>query len=198
MQPPDASLVVTLENATRADAPAVAHASSSMRLGSGPPYAWRLTYDTALGGPQQLNLRAQITTPAGLWMSTDTWVSAASSAAPLRLRLVAVGAADAEVPGLRKGKTVANAKANADDLCASATTQADMTGCAQEDFEAASNGYGQRYSELSKPMPSAQRDRLLRMQSAWLKFRTEACRYESGPSSGGSVQTLSIGAAQPA
>ena len=38
-----------------------------------------------------------------------------------------------------------------------------MTHCAQKDFEAASNGYGQRYSELSKPLPSAQRDRLRRM-----------------------------------
>ena len=72
--------------------------------------------------------------------------------------------------------------------CASAATQADMNRCAYEDFEASGSGYAQRYKELSQPLPSAQRDRLRRMQSAWLKFRTEACRYESGPSTGGSVQ----------
>lgn len=72
--------------------------------------------------------------------------------------------------------------------CASAATQADMNRCAYEDFEASGSGYALRYKELSQPLPSAQRDRLRRMQSAWLKFRTEACRYESGPSTGGSVQ----------
>ena len=44
--------------------------------------------------------------------------------------------------GLRKDTNVANAKAIADDSCASATTQAGMTRCALEDFEAASDGYG--------------------------------------------------------
>lgn len=72
--------------------------------------------------------------------------------------------------------------------CVNAGTQADMNRCAFEDFEAAGSGYAQRYKELSQPMPKAQRDRLRRMQSAWLKFRTESCRYESGPSTGGSVQ----------
>ena len=72
--------------------------------------------------------------------------------------------------------------------CADAITQADMNRCAFEDFEAAGSGYAQRYKELSQPLPAAQRDRLRRMQTAWIKFRTEACRYESGPSKGGSVQ----------
>ena len=65
-----------------------------------------------------------------------------------------------------------------------------MNRCAYEDFEAAGSGYAQRYKELSQPqpLPAAQRDRLRRMQTAWIKFRTEACRYESGPSKGGSVQ----------
>ena len=72
--------------------------------------------------------------------------------------------------------------------CADAITQPDMNRCAFEDFEAAGSGYAQRYKELSQPLPAAQRDRLRRMQTAWIKFRTEACRYESGPSKGGSVQ----------
>lgn len=81
----------------------------------------------------------------------------------------------------------ADASAN---TCANAGTQADMNRCAYEDFEAAGSGYAQRYKELSLPLPSAQRDRLRRMQTAWLKFRTEACRYESGPVTGGSVQAF--------
>lgn len=72
--------------------------------------------------------------------------------------------------------------------CADAITQADINRCAYEDFEAAGSGYALRYKELSQPLPAAQRDRLRRMQSAWIKFRTEACRYESGPSAGGSVR----------
>ncbi len=203
MPPPDAILVVTLENAARADAPAVEHASTSIRLGSGPPYAWRMAYDTQLGDPQQLSVRARISTPAGLWMTTDTRVMAGNGAAPLRLRLVAVGAAKdaSSVSANTAPARPEGTSANSADPCASAsasastsasptsstTTQADMNRCAYEDFEAAGAGYGQAYSELSKPLPSAQRDRLRRMQTAWIKFRTEACRYESGPVSGGSV-----------
>ena len=72
--------------------------------------------------------------------------------------------------------------------CANAITQAEMNRCAYEDFEASGSDYALRYKELSQSLPAAQRDRLRRMQSAWIKFRTEACRYESGPSTGGSVQ----------
>ncbi len=72
--------------------------------------------------------------------------------------------------------------------CASAVTQADMNRCAFEDFEASGSGYALRYKELSQSLPKAQRDRLRHMQSAWLKYRTEACRFESGASAGGSAQ----------
>ena len=57
MPPPDATLVVTLQNTTRAHAAAIEHASTRVRLGGGPPYAWRLTYDPQLGDLQQLTLR---------------------------------------------------------------------------------------------------------------------------------------------
>ena len=84
----------------------------------------------------------------------------------------------------------ASATVESAQACANAGTQADMNRCAYEDFEASGSGYAQRYKELSLPLPSAQRDRLRRMQTAWLKFRTEACRYESGPVTGGSVQAF--------
>ena len=62
-----------------------------------------------------------------------------------------------------------------------------MNGCAYDDFLAASSGYAQRYQALSGTLPKAQRDRLRTMQSAWLRYRTEACRFEGSPSAGGSV-----------
>ncbi len=39
MPPPNATLVVTLQSAARADAAAIKHASTCIRLGSGPPFA---------------------------------------------------------------------------------------------------------------------------------------------------------------
>ncbi len=74
--------------------------------------------------------------------------------------------------------------------CATASTQAAMNVCAQQAFEEASAAYAQRFAELAALLPTAQRTRLRRMQSAWLAYRTAACRYESGPSNGGSAQGL--------
>jgi len=74
------------------------------------------------------------------------------------------------------------------DPCGSATTQADLATCAHEDFLAASKDHADRYQALSTSIASAQRDRLRRLQSAWLGFRTAACRYESGPVNGGSAE----------
>ncbi len=74
--------------------------------------------------------------------------------------------------------------------CTAASTQAAMNACAQQAFEAASAAYAQRHAELAALLPADQRTRLRRMQSAWLAYRTAACRYESGPSNGGSAQGL--------
>lgn len=74
--------------------------------------------------------------------------------------------------------------------CAAASTQAAMNRCAQQAFEAASAAYAQRHAELAALLPGPQRQRLRHMQSAWLAYRTAACRYESGPSNGGSAQGL--------
>lgn len=185
MPPPDATLVVTLQDASRAGAPAIEHASTSLRLGSGPPYAWKLVYDASLPNVERLTVRARITTPAGLWMTTDTLVSALGGPSPLRLRLVSVTPPPAQPVATVPAMPASTPSA---DLCASAATQAAMNLCAQEDFEEAGSGYAQAYQALSKPWPTAQRDKLRRMQSAWLKFRTEACRFESGPTAGGSAQ----------
>lgn len=62
-----------------------------------------------------------------------------------------------------------------------------MNACAHEDFLAAGSGYAERYQTLSATLTKAQRDRLRTMQSAWLRYRTEASRFEAGPSTTGSI-----------
>lgn len=71
--------------------------------------------------------------------------------------------------------------------CGSAATQVLMNACAQDDFLAANGAYAKQYAALSASLGTKQRDRLRKMQGAWLRYRTEACRFESGPSAGGSV-----------
>jgi uncharacterized protein YecT (DUF1311 family) len=72
--------------------------------------------------------------------------------------------------------------------CAVASTQAALNACADEVFLAASAAYAEQYRALSEQLPTAQRQRLQRMQTTWIAFRTAACRFESGPTSGGSAQ----------
>jgi uncharacterized protein YecT (DUF1311 family) len=64
-----------------------------------------------------------------------------------------------------------------------------MARCAHEDFLAASQVYSQRYAALATGLPKAQRDRLQRMQKAWINYRTTGCNFESGAAQGGSVQS---------
>ena len=116
LPPPDATLVVTLQ-------------------------------DTSLGDPQRLAVRARIFTPAGLWMTTDTVMSALGGPSPLSLRLVSAGAQPAPA-----ATAAMPASAPSADTCAGAASQADMTRCVHEDFEAAGSGYAQRYRELSQPL----------------------------------------------
>ena len=63
-----------------------------------------------------------------------------------------------------------------------------MNVCADEDFLVANGEYAQQYRSLSQQLPKAQHDQLRRTQTAWLNFRTAACRFESGAAAGGSVQ----------
>ena len=51
LPPPNAKLIVALQDTARADAPAIERASVSMQIAGGPPYAWRLPYDPQLGEP---------------------------------------------------------------------------------------------------------------------------------------------------
>lgn len=86
------------------------------------------------------------------------------------------------------GVVISSTARAATDACAAPSTQAAMNTCANDDFLVASADYAAGYSALAKQLPAAQRERLRRMQSAWLNFRTNACRFESGATSGGSAQ----------
>ena len=60
LPPPSAVLVVTLENTSRADAPARELAAIRLAIHSGPSYGWRLAYDPAAVARQALSLRARV------------------------------------------------------------------------------------------------------------------------------------------
>lgn len=177
LPPPGATLIVTLEDVSRADAKATEIASARRLVAGAPPYRWRIGYDAALAAaPRRLALRASIVSADGLWMTTDTFVplpDPPASAAP-SLRLVRVAEPAAAPPGVD---------------CAAASTQAEMAQCAHADFLAASAACSARYAALAAILPAAQRSRLQRTQKAWLGYRTAACRFESGAAQGGSVQS---------
>ena len=166
MPPPDAVLVVVLQDTARADAPAIELGSVRIRLNGGPPYRWRLEYDErATGEPARAVLRGTIETPAGLWMSTDTRLPAFTPAPVLQLRRVAA------VP----------------DPCASASTQAALNACAYESFLAASAEIGPQLKQIESALTPSRRTAWRNVQKAWLTFRTQSCQFESNAVEGGSA-----------
>ena len=169
MPPPDAVLVVSLQDTSRADAPATELGSVRIRLAGGPPYRWRLEYDErATAAPNRLVLRAKIETPAGLWMTTDTSMPAFTPAPVLQLRSVAV----------------------APDPCASASTQAALNACAYESFLAASAAMSPQLRQIESALTPPKRNAWRNVQKAWMTFRTQSCQFESSAVQGGSARPM--------
>ena len=166
MPPPDAVLVVVLQDTARADAPAIELGSVRIRLNGGPPYRWRLEYDERTTGvPASPVLRGTIETPAGLWMSTDTRLPAFTPAPVLQLRRVA------QLP----------------DPCASASTQAALNECAYESTLAASAEMDSRLQQIESALTPPKLTAWRNVQKAWLTFMTQSCQYESSAVQGGSA-----------
>ena len=166
MPPPDAVLVVVLQDTARADAPAIELGSVRIRLNGGPPYRWRLEYDErATGEPARPVLRGSIETPAGLWMTTDTVLPLFTPAPVLQLRRVAA------IP----------------DPCASASTQTALNACAYESFLAASAEMGPQLKQIESALTPSRRTAWRNVQKAWLTFRTQSCQFESNAVEGGSA-----------
>lgn len=166
MPPTDAVLVVSLQDTSRADAPATELGSVQIRLAGGPPYGWRLEYDERMtGAPARPILRARIETPAGLWMTTDTVMPAFTPAPVLQLRSVAA----------------------TPDPCASASTQAALNACAYESFLAASAAMSPQLRQIESTLTPPKRTAWRNVQKAWLTFRTQSCQFESNAVEGGSA-----------
>lgn len=169
MPPPNAVLVVSLEDSARADAPATELATVRMRLAAGPPYRWRVEYDERLvTAPGRTVLRAKIETPAGLWMTTDV-VTPAFAASPVLL--------------MRSVSTVA-------DRCANASTQAALGECAYEGFLEASAAASGQLRQLEAALKPGQRTTWRRVQKAWLTYRTQVCHFESSQLADGSARAM--------
>jgi len=166
MPPPDAVLVVVLQDTARADAPAIELGLVRIRLNGGPPYRWRLEYDERTTGElARPVLRSRIETPAGLWMTTDTVMPAFTPAPVLQLRSVA----------------------QAPDPCASASTQAALNECAYESFLAATVATGPQLKQIESALTPSRRTAWRNVQKAWLTFRTQSCQFESSAVQGGSA-----------
>ena len=169
MPPPGAVLSVTLEDTARADAPATELATVRTRLAGGPPYRWRLDYDDRLvDSTSRPVLRARIETPQGLWMTTDTVVTATTPAPVLQLRRVQTTA----------------------DRCADAKEQPALNECAYQEFLEASAGMSRQLRDLESRLDPAQHSPWRRVQKTWLMFRTEACKFESSALIGGSARPM--------
>ena len=166
MPPPDAVLVVSLQDTARADAPATELGSVRIRLAGGPPYRWRLEYDERMtAAPARPVMRARIETLAGLWMTTDTVMPAFTPAPVLLLRRVAA----------------------TPDACASASTQAALNECAHESFLAASAAMSPQLQQIESALTPSRQTAWRNVQKAWLTFRTQSCQFESGAVRGGSA-----------
>ena len=175
LPPPGAVLVVTLEDTSRADAPARELAAVRLAIHSGPPYGWRLAYDPAVVARQTLSLRARIEVDGALWMTTDT-------------HTVALGLAASDKPELVLSGVAAPSKEAAN--CAAPTTQAAMNACAQMSFEAATTPYAAVYVALARSFTVRQQASLRKTQQAWLAYRTAACNLESIGLEGGSARPM--------
>lgn len=177
MPPPDAVLVVTLEDVSRADARSREVASQRIAVKSGPPYSWRIAYDPALlEGPSHA-LRARIEVAGQLWMTTDT-------------RYPAFGPGAQAQPELVLHLVGSPASAPVAPSCANASTQAAMNDCADQDFLAAGADYSARYQALSARLTAGSKTALRGTQKAWLAYRTAACNLESSGLQGGSAQAM--------
>ena len=177
MPPPDAVLVVTLEDVSRAGAPSREVASQRISLKGGPPYSWRIAYDPAMLDRPSHALRARIEVAGQLWMTTDTRYPAfgpgAQAQPELVLRMVGSTASAPAAPG-----------------CANANTQAALNDCASQDFLAAGADYGASYQALSARLSARSKTALRSTQKAWLAYRTAACSFESSGLQGGSAQAM--------
>ncbi|OLO05309.1 lysozyme inhibitor LprI family protein [Salinicola socius] len=74
--------------------------------------------------------------------------------------------------------------------CDEATTQQEMNTCAGEGYQAADKELNTTYGEIMGRLDSDSKNRLKTAQRTWIKFRDAECEFVSGPTSGGSANSM--------
>ena len=77
--------------------------------------------------------------------------------------------------------------------CRNAMTQADMNQCAALDLERENARINASYNAYRRTLAPEAQAQLKEVQLAWIRFRDLACRFESGSSAGGSVNSMAMG-----
>ncbi len=74
--------------------------------------------------------------------------------------------------------------------CDDATTQQEMNACAGEGYQAADKELNTTYDEIMGRLDGDSKDRMKTAQRAWIRFRDAECEFVSGPTSGGSANSM--------
>lgn len=93
-------------------------------------------------------------------------------------------------PAIGATTGAANPGSEAPADCGQATTQLQLTACADRDFEAAQADQAAVYRALSAGLDAPQRTLLSAAQTAWLQHRTTACGFEASGVRGGSAEAM--------
>ncbi|MGO2243390.1 MAG: lysozyme inhibitor LprI family protein [Halomonas sp.] len=90
------------------------------------------------------------------------------------------------------GCLVASSFTYAGDTCDSATTQAELTECSAQAYQAADDKLNEAYQELVGQLNSNADalEKLRTTQRAWIGFRDAECAFESSAVEGGSAQPM--------
>lgn len=87
------------------------------------------------------------------------------------------------------GAPVLRFQADAPD-CTAPSKQADMNRFAHEDFLAATAEYSAAYKAVADALTQQRRNLFRSAQTAWVRYRTAVCNFESSGVQGGSVQPM--------
>lgn len=85
--------------------------------------------------------------------------------------------------------------AYADDCLDKATSQADMTACAQKAYAASDTALNKLYQQILQRLhdDADAKKRLVTAQRAWLGFRDAECHFSASASEGGTVSAMAYG-----
>lgn len=74
--------------------------------------------------------------------------------------------------------------------CEGYGSQAEATGCAYRDWQAADAELNKVYRQLSSKLDAGQREFLKKAETAWIKYRDADCEYEDSFYAGGTMRPM--------